>query len=389
MSEPITVELIVERFPTNKLNEAKVQDQIKAITNACLNRPIAKGVEVKKSKFEGPVEVVHNGATRKRYSFVLTLTRAEYKSEAAAQATIEAAQKLVSKEADTQGWSCLGNLKDVEAKATALENRAPLVLPPLDEEAFGSIFGHIKERASHIRLMYKSLETFIETDREERNHTLLYGRPAAAKTILIKTFKYWLELDDGVERITMLNATTLSKAGLESWILDKAQTGLLPEILWINELEKGSPDDFLCLLNIMDEQGKISRLNSKIGKQEGEAKILVWADCNDEEKLRNWNKGALWSRFNKRWPCVRPSRPVMRQILIDMLEKRKAKGQPMNFKWADAAIDYAFDVMKTDDPREIKGLMDGGDDLLNGKYFKDIEAVKAAQKMYQAMTGVN
>lgn len=387
MSEPITVELVLERYSTNKLNEASLKKQIDGITNACENRPAAKGVTAKRGKVEGPVEVADNGATRKKYSFTLTLTRAEYKSETAARTTVEAAQKFVSQAADAQGWVCLGQLADVENKQAATENRAPLVLPPLNDEAFKTIFGHIKERTAHIRLMYKSLETFVETDREERNHTLLYGQPAAAKTILIKTFKHWLELDDGVERITMLNATTLSKAGLESWILDKAQTGLLPEILWINELEKGTPDDFLCLLNIMDEQGKITRLNSRIGKQEGEAKILIWADCNDEEKLRTWNKGALWSRFNKRWPCVRPSRKVMYEILVEMLDKRRVRGFPSDRKWADAAVNYAFDIMKTDDPREIKGLLDGGDGLLDGSYFKDMEAVWAAKNLYQSLVG--
>jgi len=54
-------------------------------------------------------------------------------------------------------------------------------------------------------------------------------------------------------------------------------------------------------------------------------------------------------------------------------------------KWAHAAIEYAFGKadgkpLRTNDPREILGYLDGGDRLLNGSFFKDLEDI---QKSYQ------
>lgn len=378
------VDLVVERTTSNKLNEDKLKEQMQGIAEAADKRQQSNGVRGKHGKLHGPDDVVDKqGRPAYHYLFKVRLEKARYRSEDAAKRCLEAAQKFVARAAEGRGWVCQGEAKSVEEAKAVADDRPNFVLPDLTPEVEVTYFGHIKERSAHIRLIYSSVRTFVDTERDERNHTLLYGDPASCKTTLIRAFKDWFEEADGIERIAFLNATTLSKAGLETWILDRAQSRTLPEILFINELEKGEAADFLCLLNIMDNQGEIVRLNARIGRQTGEAKILIFADCNDELKVKAWNRGALWSRFNKRWPCVRPSRAVMKEILVEMIRRRAAKGYKANEAWADAAIDYAFDKAHNNDPRFIKSLLDGGDDLLNGVYFGYIEQVQRAAADYE------
>lgn len=373
------LDLVIERFSINKL--AKADEQRKEIAGACKNRSSSPNVEGKASKMVGPIESEGPGGTKRfRYEFKVRLVRTGGRSEEAGKKALDAGRKFVEKAAEARGWMVKGEAAEVEERRVVEESRPSFVLPKLTPEVFKEHFGEIRERDAHIRLMYASIYTAQLTNGEERNHTLLFGDPASAKSCLIGGFKQWLDSVDGVERIMQVNATTLSKAGLENMLLEKAKDQMLPEVLWINEIEKGDPSDFLCLLAIMDGIGKIQRLNSRIGKQEAKCTLLVFADCNDGDKIKNWNKGALWSRFTKRLPCVRPSRELMTNILHDMINKRKEKGYPSNPAWVKPIIQYSFDTVKNNDPRFIKSLLEGGDGLLDGSYFRDLEAV---QKAYQ------
>jgi hypothetical protein len=57
-------------------------------------------------------------------------------------------------------------------------------------------------------------------------------------------------------------------------------------------------------------------LNAKIGREEAKTSLLVWATCNDEEVLRSFDRGSLWSRFAHRYYCPGPSRDLMWNILL-------------------------------------------------------------------------
>ena len=71
----------------------------------------------------------------------------------------------------------------------------------------------------------------------------------------------------------------------------------------------------------------------------------------------------------------------MTKILHEMIHQREMKGHPFNYKWIDPIITYAFDVVKENDPRFIKSLLEGGDGLLDGSYFKDLEEVNKAYQL--------
>jgi hypothetical protein len=372
------VDLVIERISSNKLNDEKLKEQVDEITSAANKRQQSQGVKGRHTKVEGP-EQRPDGYF---YTFKVRLEKTKFRSEVAAQKCLEHGKKFVIRAAETRQWRVKGDVNEVKERAIAAAERGNFNVGPLTDEVKEEYFDGIYERDAHIRLIHRATMTAIKTNFEERSHVLLWGQPAAAKTILFKRLKSWYEADsNGVERVAMVNSTTISKAGLETWLLENAKDGLLPEIICFDEIEKFNMDNLQCLLSIMDDQAKISRTNARIGKVEANAKVMVWATCNDIQKLKDFNRGALFSRFNKRYQCVRPSRELMMEIMCKKLEKREEQGCNVDFAWAKAAVDYAFDKMKTNDPRTIIGLLDGEDALLDGSYFKDIEAIEDAARI--------
>jgi predicted AAA+ superfamily ATPase len=375
-----TIDLILERISVNRIGQSSLHKQIQEIELCCKNRAQAAGVEGKASDITGPEEITIDGLQRYKYTFTLTLKKEKYRSENTAIKHLEAGKKFVIRAAESRNWLVKADSREQANIEAAQEGRGTLLYEPLTPDIMNDYFKDIYEREPHIRMIHRSTRNFIESQKEERNHTLLYGEPSACKSELLKRFKRWY--DDDCERVAMINSTTLSKAGLENWLLDKAKTKLLPEILWFDEIEKFSNEnDLSCLLALMDGQGKIAKLNAVIGKQEEEAKVLVWGTCNDADKLKRWNAGALWSRFTKKFECVRPSREVMTDILLRKIDQRREQGRPANNAWAKVCIEYAFDKVRNNDPRFVAGLLEGEDELLDGSYFRDMEDIeKAARK---------
>ncbi len=375
------VDLVLERISSNKLNDKKLEEQVKEISTAADKRQQSNGVQGKHSKVDGPTERPDGYF----YTFKVRLVKENFRSEAAANKCLEHAKRFVLRAAENRQWKVAGDAAEVAERKIIAENRGILKLSDLTDEVMTEYFSDIYERDAHVRLIHRGVQAAIKSNFEERNHTLLYGQPAAAKTILFKRLKDWYESPSpDIERVALINSVTLSKAGLETWLLEKATDGLLPEIICFDEIEKFNMENLSCLLAVMDEQAKISRTNAKIGKKEAVTKVIVWATCNDINKLQEFNRGALFSRFVKRYPCVRPSRELMIEIMIKKLEKRQERGQVINPKWAKAAVDYAFDKMLTNDPRTIQGMLDGEDALLDGSYFKDLEAIQAAEEIAKA-----
>jgi hypothetical protein len=107
---------------------------------------------------------------------------------------------------------------------------------------------------------------------------LLYGPPASAKTSLFKA----LYEKNGWERVVVIDGHAMTKAGLEEWLREKAKDETLPDILVIEEVEKQDPKNLRCLLSVM-ASGYLCKLNAKIGREEAQTPLLVWATCNDED----------------------------------------------------------------------------------------------------------
>jgi len=374
LSEPLTLDIDVQRETTNKLNDDKLNNQVKDIAAACLKRSNCVGVTSSFSKLRGPFEMPSG---KYLYDFTVRIKKQISRSENAATKAIENAKRHVVRAAEARGWSAKDEADRKEAAAIA-EARAPFTVGELNNEIMEKYFNGVYERENHIWMIHNSVTNAIKTDYEERTHILLYGPPASCKSVLFDRLKAWYEEGSEIERVAKINSTTISKAGLEQWLLDKATTKCLPEILYFDEIEKFKMENLECLLAVMDGQGTISRLNARIGKVSAIAKVIIWATCNDVEKLKAFNSEAMWSRFIDPIPCVRPSKDLMYNILLTRIAARRARGLNADDKWAKVAVDYGFDVMKTDDPRKIIGLLAGEDKLLDGSFFKMKEAIQDA-----------
>jgi hypothetical protein len=215
-----------------------------------------------------------------------------------------------------------------------------------------------------VAIIHAGVKATVERGGEEPNHFLLYGPPAGAKTRVFKALKAFYEQGRAEERVAILDATTLSKAGLEKWLVERAQAGTLPLLLVLEEVEKHKPENLLCLLSVM-ASGEISRTNARIGHVVAQTKIIIGATCNDEDALKQFHRGALWSRFgSNQLYCPRPDRAMMKMILLDKI--RTMRGSPA---WCEPVLAYSYEEVGCDDPRFIVGLLDGKEGLEDGSYL--------------------
>src|SRR5262249_3382675 len=153
-------------------------------------------------------------------------------------------------------------------------------------------------------------------------------------------------------------------------LLQRAEEGSLPEIIVLEELEKQGEAVLLPLISVMGS-GYLAKTNARVGRRVEQMPILVLGTCNNEKRLREFHDGALWSRFTHKLLCCRPGRALMQEILAREVAKRCGSAA-----WVEHAMALAYDVLGTDDPREIIGLLDGGERLLTGEYQRDYQIVR-------------
>jgi MoxR-like ATPase len=73
-------------------------------------------------------------------------------------------------------------------------------------EYFKGIFG----RSPQIRTILSSVKSFLESDGQRRNHVLLYGLPACAKTQILNAISKLL----GQDAVVRLDGTSTTPAGI-------------------------------------------------------------------------------------------------------------------------------------------------------------------------------
>jgi hypothetical protein len=358
----------LERLTQNYLNVGRTKKHLDRIVSIA-ERNSSLGFSGRMrglSKLDAP-EVLKDG--QKRYAVSLNLSERKARTDAIAERRYQHVLKLVIQRAARYGWNVLVDGKPAPAVLVQDQDkptgRPPFSLPPLTPETYGSVFDGIYERDSHIRLIHDSLSLFVTTKGEMRPHTVLYGEPAAAKTELFKRFKAWYEKDSPVERVAEIDGHSMSRAGLEGWVIERTNDNCLPEVVFIEEIEKQDEKILLPLISIMGS-GYFAKLNARVDFR-GKTPFVVWATCNDLDKLQSFAKGALFSRFTNQWECRRPSRELMGRIL----QRELARIPMANPRWAEAALTIGWDRLSLRDPRKIIGLLAGRDRLLDGSYERD------------------
>jgi hypothetical protein len=364
-------EYVLERTSTNKLNPAKLKQQLAAIRKAVMANKTIGAAAKNKGRLKPSVD---EGESNYRYSVKLIVSVSREGDKG--QEDLDFLEKIIRKSAQLQKWHLVGEAEAVELVTAGTKTRPPWHLEVITPEVFQTHFSEIIDREAHLRTMHKATEMYLRSEGKLRSHTILYGKPGACKTNMCLALKNWYERDSDVERVHCADATALTKAGLENWLLDHAEAGSLPEILLLEEIEKFDMNVLLPLGSMMDGRGVITKLNARVNRR-AKTNILVWMTCNNEDFVRKWNKGYIWSRCTHKIPCDRPTREQMENLILPQ-KILQIGGNP---DWAKPACDFAFDVLRTDDPREIIGLLDGQDDLLSGKYQEDQMKILGSKRL--------
>jgi hypothetical protein len=314
------------------------------------------------------------GGTRLRYSARIRLRQTRAKSPERALQCFRHAFGVLARRAATKGWEVLGEPPGDPASLPATRPpRPPLQLPDLTPEVVGEAFAGVYEREAHVRIIHDAVRTFVATGRRQASHVLLHGEPAAAKSTLFRAFKALYERGSEVERVVFIDAQTMTRAGLEDWLLLRAEEGSLPEIIVLEELEKQGEAVLLPLISVMGS-GYLAKTNARVGRRVEHMPLLVFGTCNNAKRLRAFHDEALWSRFTHKLECRRPGRALMKEILVREVAERGGSAA-----WVEPALALGYEVLKTDDPRELIGLLDGGDRLLTGEYQRDYVSVRTGE----------
>lgn len=229
-----------------------------------------------------------------------------------------------------------------------------------NHNAFKGIYG----RGAQIRSVLSSIWSFIVSGGQRTNHTLLFGKPACAKTqILLRILELF---GDGA--VLRLDATSTTRAGLEKLIFKQLKR--IPPLFFMEEIEKADEQALRIWLGGMDDRHEFRKVNNNMC-QVRKVDFLALATANDKEKFdgmmggRPNSPGALSSRYVHQLLCPRPDKVQMRMIL-----KRDIMRFGGKINWVEPCMALA-EAMNTDDPRKVLGFLDGGDRLLDDSYQKD------------------
>jgi MoxR-like ATPase len=213
--------------------------------------------------------------------------------------------------------------------------------------------------------MLSSVYSFLATDGERRNHVLLYGLPACAKTqILLRLIQF---LGEGA--VMRLDATSTTSAGVYKLFFKEYQDGV-PPFAVVEEIEKTTEEALRVWLGVLDDRGELLKVTFR-DMLARNVKMLCLATANDKalfDKLMGGTsakEGALASRFVNQLECQRPDAKVLEMIL-----KRDIDARGGNYDWIKPCLALAKDL-ETDDPRKVLGFLDGGDRLLTNQYQED------------------
>jgi hypothetical protein len=408
-------DVTVERTTKKKLSPGKLKAQLQFIGESAKRSASANWTVSIPKRLVREIERGEGDNRTIQYTAVIQLQKERYIDEAAVRRRFEKTKVVMARAANRKGWRLLGDealvpaangeYQVVNGAGEPIGDPAPRLveqvavlppppspyitgeadLPPLDDEVLRKHFHRIYDRESHIRIVYDNLKTAVRTGFKTRHHILLKGPPACAKTELFLAFIEWL----GEDLVEALDASTMTKAGLERMLMDKATSGTLKPILLIEEIEKCHPDNLSCLIQVMDARGKIQRVNANTirdGETVAECKPMVWGTCNDEDELQKVHKGAIWSRFSNKLDCERPDRALMRKILLREVEEIGGKEE-----WVEPVLKFCFDELASigrfkadhDDPRFARALLVGGERLLDTSdkgFFADYRKVSKIKK---------
>jgi len=247
-----------------------------------------------------------------------------------------------------------------------------------DDDLLTSTFNEIYDRNAQIRTLLSSIKSFFESDGRRRNHALLWGLPACAKTQILSAVTDML----GDQAVLSLDATSTTSAGIYKMFFE--QLDVIPPIVKIEEMEKCEESALRVWLGALDERGELRKVNYR-EQRVREVRILCLGTCNDKDQFDRLmggtekKPGALSSRFVHQLKCPRPNREVLFKILCRDVHKFGG-----DTAWIMPSILLA-EALETDDPRKVLAFLDGGVRLMNGAYQQDILKIVEMEDKYDGL----
>ena len=271
-----------------------------------------------------------------------------------------------------------------ELKLTKL----PLIKDMLNEvNILRNQFSGIFDREPQIRTALSAIKGFLESDGKRRNHVLLYGLPACAKTQILIRIREIL----GDSAVLRLDATSTTSAGIYKLFFEDLDGVPAPPFVFIEEIEKTNEEALRVWLGALDDRGELRKLNFKQARVK-HVQVLCMATANDKtifDKLMGGTEkkpGALSSRFVNQLPCQRPDRKILKLILERDIDKYGG-----HLDWIEPALDLA-EKLGTNDPRRVLSFLDGGERLITQDYQKDQLEMKEhadTECEYKKLSGIN
>src|SRR3954452_1364475 len=278
--------LLLERKAENALNPDIARKNLKHIA-AAAERNKSLGFRGRVGKVADPEIVLEDGQERKRYLVRLRIEENKARSPEGAEERVAHGRSVIEKCAHSRGWGVISERDEQggESLAPVLAGPRPPFRPPeLTPEVLASHFRDVYERDAQLRLINDAVQTHVLTGGDIRAHTILFGLPGGCKSTLLERLKPLY--DDDHERMVFMDATSMTKAGLENWLLEQIEIKSLPEIMVFEEIEKVEiKDNLMCLGSVM-ASGYLMKTNARIGRIQVPCKFLVLATCNDEEGLK-------------------------------------------------------------------------------------------------------
>jgi len=224
---------------------------------------------------------------------------------------------------------------------------------------------------AHTSRMMRPLRVAIGTDWEERHNTLLVGVPACGKSELMRRLKRMV----GNDAVLEVDATSTTAKGLQDILAERA---IMPRVLLVEEIEKGSKELHEVLLSIMDTRGEIRKVTAR-GKIMQECRMVTVCTANDIEKFKASASGAIASRTDNVINFQAASRDTMFTVVVNRM-KNLGLSDTKAAQIVNKVLDYAEGTDMWDTRSLISLAQCGGEDWLNGEYQKELEATAPRQK---------
>ena len=246
----------------------------------------------------------------------------------------------------------------------SIEDIEPVSLSTITNVKPGDYFDHLYGLDAQIRILLSAVQAAADSNMENRFHSLLFGAPGTGKTDILRS-TYRLLSDLNISCLS-IDATSTTEAGMRKYLLDEDE--VMPEVILIEEIEK-AVHSFKLLLGIMDDRGMVSQMNARRTASR-KVPALILANANDYNVLVKMDSGALLSRFSNEIHCPR----LDRETLARILEREVGKVKGGDIAWIEPTLEFGFDHMGINDPRQLKRIcLCGKERLLSGEYQRDLE----------------